>query len=376
LELKSVGSNIIPNRALRITFKLRSPIAVEEICSIPEVRFTIDRSGQHLNYEGRFLDFGKGDLAEIGDVVKLTVLSAYPEVSLSKIANWLQLFGTIREPLSVLKDEDDIEVKNVFCRLQLKHHLPEFLPIYGAKARIYYVGQPRQCSRCHKLGHVQKDCNNDKTSWIEFINKLRRTSFYDDSLFGTWINQREKGSNKRNRSPMPFDEPCDDRREKRSDKRNNDGRDLRSHLRTKDARNRIESSRYLGRTRGRSPQDSTMTLNQEEVTTTNRAIMNQSIAKPPLGATAIQSLQGSTTDENTHLGRLTEDVMRLPREPVLPSTISWTPLQTNQGLSQWLYNPQPRTRRETGPKNLTANSTLPRGPRDDLNLRVSFWNCA
>jgi len=248
-ELKSIGQRIIPGRALRITYKLKSALSYTEISSTPDVYITVDRSGQKLNYEARFLSFGKEEQAEPGDVVRLTILSAYPEVSFGKIESWLALFGTIREPLSVAIDKDGIEVGNVTCKFQIKHHLPEHLPIYGVKARLYYVGQPKQCSFCYKLGHVKKDCNYEKTSWTQYIIRLRKTGHYTDSMFGNWVNTID--GKKRRRSPPPFDEPKEDRYEKRRYARPSN--DLREKLRTKDARGRIENKHYLGRYRGRSP---------------------------------------------------------------------------------------------------------------------------
>jgi len=253
-DLKSFGQRIIPKRSVRITYKFRTSISLLDYLAAPQVQFTVDRSGRSNYYEGRFQSIvNLKETAEIGDTVKLTVVSAFPEVSLEKLENWLKFFGEIRESLTVSHDEEGIEVGNACCLIKLAHHLPEFLPIYGVKARIYYIGQPKQCSFCFRLGHVKRDCTYDRISFTEYAYRLQKTGNFKDAMFGSWIKSIE--AKKRRRSP--HDERPTKRRgndNRKPDRREAyDGYDLRSHLKKKDLRGRLESNHTKGRYRGRSP---------------------------------------------------------------------------------------------------------------------------
>jgi hypothetical protein len=70
--------------------------------------------------------------------------------------------------------------------LKLKYHIPEFLPMWGKKARIYYHGIPSFCVGCYTVGHVKADCNENSISWKDYINILLDTGI-DKKLFGSWF---------------------------------------------------------------------------------------------------------------------------------------------------------------------------------------------
>jgi hypothetical protein len=60
-------------------------------------------------------------------------------------------------------------------RLRLSYLLPEFLPIRGKRARIYYHGIPPFCVLCYALGHVRQECQNNPVSWNEYVDGLKDT---------------------------------------------------------------------------------------------------------------------------------------------------------------------------------------------------------
>lgn len=76
---------------------------------------------------------------------------------------------------------------NYSVRLRLTFQIPEFLPIFGKKARIYYHGMPLFCGGCHNVGHLKLDCKLETTDWWGFIDRLRAASVPLE-YFGTWIN--------------------------------------------------------------------------------------------------------------------------------------------------------------------------------------------
>jgi len=96
--------------------------------------------------------------------------------------------------------------------LRLRYQIPEFLPIYGKKARIYYHGIPNFCTNCYVigktirfssiistlthppnplLGHQKSDCSSDSKDWWSYIVQLK-TAKVPESYFGSWVEINSK----------------------------------------------------------------------------------------------------------------------------------------------------------------------------------------
>ncbi len=72
-------------------------------------------------------------------------------------------------------------------RLKLAFHIPEYLPMWGKKARIYYHGIPLYCVSCNEIGHVKNECQSDPVSWKSYIQRLVKDGISSE-LFGAWLN--------------------------------------------------------------------------------------------------------------------------------------------------------------------------------------------
>lgn len=186
-DLKTIDLRRIPKRCLRINFQLKEAVSIVDISDTPDLRFSRDKFGFTFNYVGRILGFNNVKPAKIGDEVTVTVLYAYPEVSVPKVARWLEIFGDVFGDPMFKEDEDNIESGSLQFKINLEHHIPEYLPIYGTKSRIFYAGMPRQCGRCYKQGHYKADCPNDKVNWSTYIEKLYDTGAYKREWFGRWL---------------------------------------------------------------------------------------------------------------------------------------------------------------------------------------------
>jgi len=57
------------------------------------------------------------------------------------------------------------------------------------RVRIYYHGMPTQCSNCMKLGHLQKQCTNNKSTWKDFVKSLVESGNFEKDLFGSWLEE-------------------------------------------------------------------------------------------------------------------------------------------------------------------------------------------
>jgi len=71
-------------------------------------------------------------------------------------------------------------------KLKLQHPIPEYLPIRGKKAKVYYHGMLPFCSNCHTIGHQTVNCENNSSNWWTYIEKLKQCDIPLD-FFGSWI---------------------------------------------------------------------------------------------------------------------------------------------------------------------------------------------
>lgn len=205
-EINSYNFKIVKNKCLKINFELRATVKITELSPTPLFSFPYsDLAGTHLMY-GKIVDYKVED-ALIGDIILISVSRTASEVKSSLIASWLKHFGDpIGEPYYDI-DIEGVQTGSYHQKLLLKHHIPEFLPIGGLKARVFYAGMPKQCTKCYRVGHIQKTCKNEKIQWLDFVERLYGTGLYSSSLFGSWIDilvdrirQGREGGN-RDRSP-------------------------------------------------------------------------------------------------------------------------------------------------------------------------------
>lgn len=83
--------------------------------------------------------------------------------------------------------------------LKLEKHIPEYLPMYGRKIRIFYAGMPKQCNNCLEQGHIKSECESEKKDWFSYIEELISSGEYHIDLFGDWPDvikrKRQTGTN-------------------------------------------------------------------------------------------------------------------------------------------------------------------------------------
>lgn len=126
------------------------------------------------------------------------------EFTNAQIKSWLDNFGKIEGQFEYQTDKlgfitDDLEVE-----LKLEKHIPEYLPMYGRKIRIFYAGMPKQCNNCLEQGHLKFECENEKKDWFSYIEELISSGNFNISLFGEWPeiikNKKKNGKNEQTKS--------------------------------------------------------------------------------------------------------------------------------------------------------------------------------
>jgi len=212
----------------RLIYRLKKFVDLQEIAIDPY--FWTNRSNQleTITYTCKVLDFNLLPPAQLGSVVTVSVRHTHAEVPKATIDQWLKLYGTLTtesrliniffnssSPSLILRISFRFETnllgfktENYKVDLKLEYHIPEFLPIQGKRARIFYHGIPSFCGKCHKVGHLKVDCRNTPATWLVFsfsllpflsyylvVNPLARFDFIKrlrdsgvhDNLFGSWL---------------------------------------------------------------------------------------------------------------------------------------------------------------------------------------------
>jgi hypothetical protein len=125
--------------------------------------------------------------------------------------------------------------------ITLEDNIPEWLPMYGKKVRLYHHGMLKQCNGCYALGHMKRECKGTKINWRGYVDQMRRTGKYEDVMFGSWIN-----------SDVQMKDVQESEKES-TQKRTPEKRDLRSYLSDPDSLKKALKDYLERRKKSRSP---------------------------------------------------------------------------------------------------------------------------
>jgi hypothetical protein len=98
-------------------------------------------------------------------------------------------------PSSHIKNVRGFNTPKYELELVLEKNIPEWLPMFGKRVRVFHHGMHTQCNGCFELGHRRWECKNKKINWREYIEVMRKTNQFEDRLFGTWIEEPKAGQN-------------------------------------------------------------------------------------------------------------------------------------------------------------------------------------
>jgi hypothetical protein len=186
LLIDGVASIQIRGFSLRINYRLKKAVVPSKIFKKPDFEWEKTLPfGQFEWFSGRILGLFT-DEASIGDTVTVCVNRTALEFNDSQIEDWLLNFGTVAGSFNYLKDKNGLKTDNLEVEVTLRKHIPEYLPMYGRRIRIYYLGMQKQCNNCFELGHIKSACEEEKKDWFSFIEELIDSGDYKKSLFGDW----------------------------------------------------------------------------------------------------------------------------------------------------------------------------------------------
>ena len=115
-----------------------------------------------------------------------------------QILEWLQLYGEILSPICEdIHEDSDSEAEPIgngtySVKMRLVKDIPQFLPMYGRRIRIYYKGINKICTQCFG-SHNRRQCQNGKTPWIVYVRDyMTGNKDVGEMMYGKWWNIIDK----------------------------------------------------------------------------------------------------------------------------------------------------------------------------------------
>ena len=96
--------------------------------------------------------------------------------------------------------EDDIEYGTGIYSIKMKieRDLPQFMPMYGKRVRIYYRGIVKRCTNCFDP-HQRKFCKSEKVPWAEYVRGFaKHFPEIPMELYGKWAKMIDAPSQTQN----------------------------------------------------------------------------------------------------------------------------------------------------------------------------------
>ena len=110
----------------------------------------------------------------------------------SQILDWLKLYGDPVSPICEdIHEDSDSEAEPIgngtySVKMKLDKDIPQFLPMYGRRIRVYYKGINKLCTQCFG-SHTRRQCQNAKVPWIHYVRDyMSNNKNVGEMLFGKW----------------------------------------------------------------------------------------------------------------------------------------------------------------------------------------------
>ena len=109
-----------------------------------------------------------------------------------KMMMWLEMFGTRAGELSEdIHPDSDSETSPIgsgtySVKMKLTRDIPQLIPMFGKRIRIYYRGVQKLCTNCFG-GHSRLHCRKDKVRWIDYVLKfMDQNPDIPEEMYGRW----------------------------------------------------------------------------------------------------------------------------------------------------------------------------------------------
>ena len=118
----------------------------------------------------------------------------WSEYSLRKeqMMAWLELYGEKAGELAEdIHPDSDSDVAPIgsgtySVKMKLKKDIPQLLPMFGKRIRVYYRGVQKLCTKCFG-NHNRLHCRNDKVRWIDYVLRfIENNPDIPEEMYGRW----------------------------------------------------------------------------------------------------------------------------------------------------------------------------------------------
>ena len=110
----------------------------------------------------------------------------------TQILEWLNYFGEqagqLSEEIHPNSDSDADPIGNgtFSIKMRLRTDIPQLLPMWGKRVRIYHRGVQKLCSNCFGL-HQRRNCRSEKVAWTRYVlNFMEKHPEIPSEMYGRW----------------------------------------------------------------------------------------------------------------------------------------------------------------------------------------------
>jgi hypothetical protein len=113
-------------------------------------------------------------------------------VNEKQILDWLEMYGEQAGELSEDihhnsdSDADLLGTGTYSIRMRLRKEIPQLLPMWGKRIRIYYKGVQKLCTNCFGH-HIRRNCRSTRVPWIKYcLDFMERNPEIPEEIYGKW----------------------------------------------------------------------------------------------------------------------------------------------------------------------------------------------
>ena len=137
-------------------------------------------------------------------------------VSREQMIEWMSFFGEVKSDVTedMFGGSDDSAddlppVGNGIysVKMKIERDMPQFIPMYGKRVRLYYRGIVKRCTNCFRP-HQRSQCKNEKVTWAEYVGGF--AEIFPDIphvMYGKWSSMIKNTTVVTQQTTQPSNEP-------------------------------------------------------------------------------------------------------------------------------------------------------------------------
>lgn len=138
----------------------------------------------------------------------------------AQLREWLSNFGEVISDFETevitfkdnipKSDDDETTDKTVTlssgvlsCKMVINEPIPQLLPAYGRRLKVYYRGIDKQCTKCFETDHKRSECTQSRPRlWIDYVCEfMEYFPKIQAKQYGKWFFQARAHKSTQNTSP-------------------------------------------------------------------------------------------------------------------------------------------------------------------------------